>query len=54
MKFYEKPMAIINRFEVEDIIAASSYEASAEDMQTVIGESYTGEGAQKLGVVFQW
>lgn len=51
MKFYEKPMAIINKFEVEDIIAASSLNATAEDVQQVMGDDYV-EGTQ--GVIFQW
>lgn len=51
MKFYEKPMAIINKFEVEDIIAASSLKAETQDLQDVMGDEYV-EGTQ--GVIFQW
>ena len=52
MKIYEKPMAIVNKFEVEDVIAASEMAAvaGAEDLAT-IQETYS-EATQ--GVVFQW
>ena len=53
MKIYEKPMAIINKFEVEDVIAASIYSADSEIYQDVIADTqYAGTEAQ--GVVFQW
>lgn len=51
MRFYEKPMAIINKFEVEDIIAASSILATDADVEKVMGDDYV-EGTQ--GVIFQW
>lgn len=51
MKNYEKPMAIVNKFEVEDVIAASVTTATASQLEQVMGSAYT-TGAQ--GVIFQW
>ena len=52
MKIYEKPMAIVNKFEVEDVIAASIY--ANEDIQAVVtGTSYASDTTSQ-GVVFQW
>ena len=53
MKIYEKPMAIINKFEVEDVIAASfaSTEAGADDLKTI--QATLGAEATN-GVVFEW
>ena len=55
MKIYEKPMAIINKFEVEDVIAAS-YSATAvgendADLATI---QATAGADVKQGVVFEW
>ena len=53
MKIYEKPMAIINKFEVADVIAASmpedryAVEYVATEQQAII------EGGAQ-GVVFAW
>ena len=53
MKIYEKPMAIVNKFEVEDVIAASIYSADSEIYQDVIANTeYAGTSNQ--GVVFEW
>lgn len=54
MKIYEKPMATVNKFEVEDVIAASLYEAGDAAYQDVLQgtTSYRDETVQ--GVVFQW
>ena len=54
MKIYEKPMAIVNKFEVEDVIAASivlTEMASGADLETI--KTATGNEAAQ-GVVFQW
>ena len=53
MKIYEKPMAIVNKFEVEDVIAASfaSTEAGAEDLATI--QATAGSNVTQ-GVVFEW
>ena len=53
MKIYEKPMAIINKFEVADVIAAS--EASDDVVKNYLaddGKAMIDNGAQ--GVVFAW
>ena len=47
MKIYEKPMAIVNKFEVEDVIAASVTVLDAAEVQAI-----TGVASQ--GVMFQW
>lgn len=52
MKNYEKPMAIVNKFEVEDVIAASVTTATAEQLKQVMGDTAYTTGAQ--GVIFQW
>jgi hypothetical protein len=53
MKIYEKPMAIVNKFEVEDVIASSVYTTDSKIYQDVIANtSYEDTKAQ--GVVFQW
>ena len=51
MKIYEKPMAIVNRFEVEDVIA-ESYFADAELTLEEAAE-IQATGANQ-GVIFQW
>ena len=52
MKIYEKPMAIVNKFEVEDVIAASEMAAvaGAEDLAAI--KATYAEATQ--GVVFEW
>jgi hypothetical protein len=53
MKIYEKPMAIVNKFEVEDVIAAS-------DIATAVTEGADFEAIKAAypeatqGVVFTW
>ena len=51
MKIYEKPMAIIETIEVEDVITASLEQVSinANEKAALIGDS----GAE-YAVVFQW
>ena len=51
MKIYEKPMAIVNRFEVEDVIA-ESYFADA-NLTTDEIAAIEAAGASQ-GVIFQW
>lgn len=53
MKIYEKPMAIVNKFEVEDVIAASIYAADDATFVAVVDDT-TYEGTTSQGVVFQW
>ena len=55
MKIYEKPMAIVNRFEVEDVIAQSVYTVGDANYDAVLAgsTSYKDEKAAQ-GVVFQW
>ena len=53
MKIYEKPMAIVNKFEVEDVIAESKLSdyATGDDLtaiQTAVND------ATVQGVVFEW
>lgn len=53
MKIYEKPMAIINKFEVADVIAAS--EASDEVVKSYLAdENKTLIDGATQGVVFAW
>lgn len=55
MKIYEKPMAIVNKFEVEDVIAESVYAAGSEAITGVTaGTSFASDAATTQGVVFQW
>ena len=51
MKIYEKPMAIVNRFNVEDVIAAS--ELPNTTLTAAEQAAVTAAGADQ-GVVFQW
>ncbi len=55
MKIYEKPMAKVNMFEVEDIIATSGEDVGTlQDASEV--NSYLGLDSSNTtqGVVFQW
>ena len=53
MKIYEKPMALVNKFEVEDVIASSEMAKMADDDELkTINEQLGTEATQ--GVVFQW
>ena len=51
MKIYEKPMAIVNKFEVEDVIAESVLADVATEADFAAA-GITDTGVQ--GVVFQW
>ena len=53
MKIYEKPMAIVNKFDVEDVIAASELTAE-KTAEYVSAEVATTIGADTQGVIFQW
>lgn len=54
MKIYEKPMAIINKFEVADVITASpATDAVAKDLVADSVQSQFDGGATQ-GVVFSW
>ena len=54
MKIYEKPMAIVNKFEVEDVIAASVYAGTDDNFVEVKkGTSYAADTTTQ-GVVFEW
>ena len=49
MKIYEKPMALIEKIEVEDVITASDLlEAGSQDAQVLAGDDATSV------VVFEW
>ena len=53
MKIYEKPMAIINKFEVADVIAAS--EASDEVVKSYLAADQQAKiDGTTQGVVFAW
>lgn len=53
MKIYEKPMAIINKFEVEDVIAAS--EISNEKVGNYVADTVAAQvNTEVQGVIFQW
>ena len=51
MKFYEKPMAIVEKIEVEDVITASVHAATAAEKEAILGQ--TTVSADNL-VLFQW
>ena len=51
MKIYEKPMAIVNKFEVADVIAASVMESTKT--AGYVADSVTVD-ASTQGVLFQW
>ena len=57
MKIYEKPMALVNNFDIEDVIAASAYTTNDLLADGVISAEQqaaaAAEGATQ-GVVFQW
>ena len=50
MKIYEKPMAIVNKFEVADVIAASTL--SSEDTKKFVADTIDVKNTQ--GVLFVW
>lgn len=53
MKIYEKPMAIINKFEVVDVIAAS--EAKGDLLRSYVADANEGGiDNNTQGVVFAW
>ncbi len=53
MKIYEKPMAIISKFEVADVIAASG--ASDEVVKSYLAtDEAEAMGSTTQGVVFAW
>lgn len=55
MKIYEKPMAIINKFEVEDVIAASLVATGATEKADINKlNTAIGTATDTQGVVFQW
>ena len=49
MKIYEKPMAIIEKIEVEDVITASTVDASDEEVAAL----QEATGAENV-ILFQW
>lgn len=50
MKIYEKPSVDIKKFDVEDIMAVSTYSAD----NTAFGKITGIDGDKKDGVVFAW
>ena len=52
MKIYEKPMAIVEKIEVEDVITASLATASEAEKQAILDAAGV-TGAQDL-ILFQW
>ena len=54
MKIYEKPMAIVNKFEVEDVIAASVDAKLAEDADLTRIQNAVSGAEVTQGVVFEW
>lgn len=57
MKIYEKPMALVNNFEIEDVIAASVYSANdilADGVISAEQKAAADAAGVTQGVVFQW
>lgn len=57
MKIYEKPMAMISRFDTEDIMQTSSEEVTNQVVANDQLNTYLGTDTQKgsaQGVIFQW
>lgn len=50
MKNYEKPIAVVSKFEVEDIITNSMLKATSEEFNTVAGSYADG----KTGYFLDW
>ena len=54
MKIYEKPMAIIEKINVEDVITASAIEINSSN-STLNGKGTALAGEGDLGtIVFEW
>ena len=53
MKIYEKPMAIIEKIEVEDVIT-SSLQVVNEDVSAAIAEKVGGGQTAENVILFQW
>ena len=53
MKIYEKPMAMIEAIEVEDVITASTLDQNA-DMLAAMKEAANLTGADDSVILFQW
>jgi hypothetical protein len=54
MKIYEKPMAIIEKINVEDVITASALKLTSEN-STMNDKGTALAGADDLGtIVFEW
>ncbi len=57
MKIYEKPMALVNNFDIEDVIAASAYTTNdllADGVISAEQQAAAEVAGAKQGVVFQW
>ena len=57
MKIYEKPMALVNNFDIEDVIAASAYTTNdllADGVISAEQQAAAEAAGAKQGVVFQW
>ena len=54
MKFYEKPMAIINKFEVADVIAASMPTDDELVKSYLAADQQAKIDGETQGVVFAW
>ena len=57
MKIYEKPMALVNNFDIEDVIAASAYTANdllADGVISAEQQAAAEAAGASQGVVFQW
>ena len=53
MKIYEKPMAIIEKIEVEDVITTSlALDVNASDAEAL--KAAAGAGASDNVILFQW
>lgn len=50
MKIYEKPSVDIKKFDVEDIMATSTFSTDNAEFGQITGT----EGETKTGVVFAW
>lgn len=57
MKIYEKPMALVNNFDIEDVIAASAYSIDKLEAAGVLSETQKQaavDAGASQGVIFQW
>ena len=57
MKIHEKPMALVNNFDIEDVISASAYTTNdllADGVISAEQQAAAEAAGAKQGIVFQW